>query len=128
MNARYKSLHHVERAFRSGKSLLELRPIPVRKKESTRGHVFVVMLAYMIRQELERAWRDLNVTVEERLVHLKTLCVLKLKLPGGREVRRLPELSAMCSKLLDALGVRLPDTVPTSSAHVRTYKSLKKEA
>ena len=128
VNARYKSLYHVERAFRSCKSLLELRPIHVRKKESTRGHVFVVMLAYMVRRELERAWRDLNVTVEEGLVHLKTLCVLKMKLPGGKEVRRIPEPGEMCSKLLDALGVTLPDTVPASSAHVRTYKSLKKEA
>ncbi len=128
VNARYKSLSSVERAFRSCKTLLELRPIHVRTKESTRGHVFVVMLAYMIRQSLERAWRGFDLTVEEGLSHLKTICVLTMKLPEGREIRRLPEPNATCAKLLEALGVTLPGVVPQSSAHVRTYKKLKKEA
>jgi len=127
VNARYKSLSHVERAFRSCKSLLELRPIHVRKKESTRGHVFVVMLAYMIRMELERAWRGMDLTVGEGLSHLKTICVLTMRLPEGREIRRLPEPNEICARLLGALGVSLPKVVPQSSAHVRTYKKLKKE-
>jgi len=96
-------------------------------REEREADVFVVMLAYIIHREFERAWRNLNVNVKEGLVHLKTLCVLNLKLPGGRAVRRLPEPTAICSKLLDALGVTLPDTVATSSAHVRTYKNLKKK-
>jgi len=46
---RYKDLGLVEYAFRTMKTTLEeLRPIYVRKEDRTRGHVFVVMLAYMI--------------------------------------------------------------------------------
>ena len=128
VNARYKSLSEVERAFRSCKTLLELRPIHVRTRESTRGHVFVVMLAYMMRQALERAWKYLDLTVEEGLSHLKTLCVMRMELPGGEEIRFLPRPSGTCAKLLDALGVKLPETVIRSTANVRTYKKLKKEA
>lgn len=126
VNARYKSLSEVERAFRSCKTLLELRPIHVRTKESTRGHAFVVMLAYMIRQALERAWKALDLTVEEGLSHLKTLCVMRMELPGGEEIRFVPRPSDTCAKLLDALGVKLPETVSRSTTNVRTYKKLSK--
>jgi len=37
----------------------------VRKEESTRGHVFVVMLAYLLEHALYNYWRCLEVTVEE---------------------------------------------------------------
>jgi len=46
---RYKDLGLVEYAFRTMKTTIEeLRPIFVRKEKRTRGHVFVVMLAYMV--------------------------------------------------------------------------------
>lgn len=46
---RYKDLAKVEFAFRTFKTTMEeVRPVFVRKEENTRGHVFVVMLAYMI--------------------------------------------------------------------------------
>jgi len=46
---RYKDLAKVEMAFRVMKTTLEeIRPVYVRKEETTRGHVFIVMLAYMI--------------------------------------------------------------------------------
>ena len=46
---RYKDLSKVEFAFRTMKTTIEeIRPIYVRKKGKTRGHVFVAMLGYMI--------------------------------------------------------------------------------
>ena len=55
----------VERAFRDCKTVnLEVRPVYVRKEESTRGHVFVVMLAYMIIRRLRKAWGGFDLTVE----------------------------------------------------------------
>jgi transposase len=72
---RYKDLTDVEMAFRTSKTThLEMRPIYVRTEEHTRGHVLVVMLAYLIRRELSKAWAGLNVTVEEGLAQLTTLC------------------------------------------------------
>lgn len=47
--ASYKSLAHVERAFRSLKTVeIELRPIHHRKPDRVRAHVFLCMLAYYV--------------------------------------------------------------------------------
>ena len=56
---KYKALSLVEDAFRCSKTeLLELRPIYVRLEKRTRGHVFVVMLYYLMIKELEKAWKS----------------------------------------------------------------------
>ena len=54
IHQRYKDLALVEQGFRTIKTgLLETRPIYVRKEKRTRGHVLVVMLAYIIVHELQ---------------------------------------------------------------------------
>ncbi|MEJ1643684.1 IS1634 family transposase, partial [Escherichia coli] len=73
VHERYKDLTEVEKAFRDCKTVnLEVRPVYVRKEDSTRGHVFVVMLAYMIIRRLRRAWKNFDLTVEEGLAQLTT--------------------------------------------------------
>ena len=58
---RYKDLGLVEYAFRTMKTTIEeLRPIFVRKEKRTRGHVFVVMLAYMITKYISDQISHLN--------------------------------------------------------------------
>jgi transposase len=55
VHVRYKDLAMVERAFRTSKTgHLEVRPVYVRTEANTRGHVLVVMLAYLIVRELKR--------------------------------------------------------------------------
>jgi hypothetical protein len=84
---RYKDLAQVEKAFRNCKTMhLEARPIHVRTAEHTRGHVLVVMLAYLIRRELSRAWSSLDVNVEEGLRQLQTVCSTEVKVDGGGEL------------------------------------------
>jgi transposase len=52
----YKSLSHVERAFRSLKTVeLHIRPIHHRKEERVRSHVFLCMLAYYVEWHMRRA-------------------------------------------------------------------------
>jgi len=54
--AAYKSLSHVERAFRTMKSAdLEVRPIYHRKDTRIRAHVLVCMLAYYVVWHMKRA-------------------------------------------------------------------------
>ena len=54
--AAYKSLSHVERAFRTLKSPdLEVRPIYHRKDARIRAHVFVCLLAYYVVWHMQRA-------------------------------------------------------------------------
>src|SRR5208337_4812066 len=97
VHERYKDLAEVEQAFRTCKTAhLETRPIYVRTPEHTRGHVLVVMLAYLIRRELSRAWAALDVTVEEGLHQLHTLVSTEMKVEGGGSCLRIPTPSAPC--------------------------------
>jgi hypothetical protein len=55
----YKQLKEVERAFRTLKGPLELRPIHHRLEDRVRAHVFLCMLAYYLACHLRRAWKPL---------------------------------------------------------------------
>ena len=58
---RYKDLANVEFAFRTMKTTLEeIRPIYLQKASRTRGHIFVVMLAYMIIKYITDELSELN--------------------------------------------------------------------
>ena len=81
---RYKDLTRVEWAFRDSKSVhLEMRPVYLRAENRTRGHAVVVMLAYLMAQELRRRWRNIDLTVQEGLHRLAGLCVTEVRI-GGR--------------------------------------------
>jgi hypothetical protein len=122
---RYKDLTQVEQAFRTCKTAhLELRPIHVRTAEHTRGHVLVVMLAYLIRRQLSRAWTSLDVTVEEGLHQLQTLCATEMKVEGGASCLRIPTPSMAVANLLEASKIRLPEALPHTETPVVTRKKL----
>jgi hypothetical protein len=56
----YKSLAHVERAFRSLKTIdLKVRPIHHRLADRVRAHIFLCMLAFYVEWHLREAWREL---------------------------------------------------------------------
>jgi len=56
----YKRLAHVERAFRSLKTLdLYIRPIHHRLEDRVRAHIFLCMLAYYVQWHMVEAWRPL---------------------------------------------------------------------
>jgi hypothetical protein len=56
----YKALAHVERAFRSLKTIdLKVRPIHHRTADRVRAHIFLCMLAYYVEWHLREAWREL---------------------------------------------------------------------
>jgi Transposase DDE domain len=56
----YKQLKEVERAFRSFKGPLEIRPIHHRLEDRVRAHVFLCMLAYDLEWHLRQAWAELT--------------------------------------------------------------------
>jgi transposase len=56
----YKLLVHVERAFRSLKTIdLKVRPIHHRLADRVRAHIFLCMLAYYVEWHMREAWREL---------------------------------------------------------------------
>jgi hypothetical protein len=122
---RYKDLTQVEYAFRTCKTThLETRPIHVRTEAHTRAHVLVVMLAYLIRRVLSRAWAALDVTVEEGLQQLKALSSTEMKIKEGGSCLRIPMPNPACRDLLQALDIRLPDALPSVNVRVDTRKKL----
>ena len=125
VHSRYKDLAMVETAFRTCKtSHLEVRPVFVRTEANTRGHVLVVMLAYMIIRELKKAWKDIDLTVEEGLQELDRICAMQLSVKGGGACLRIPEPSPIAKELLNALDVKLPLMLAKSKVKVDTKKKL----
>lgn len=55
----YKQLKEVERAFRTLKGPLELRPIHHRLEDRVKAHVFLCMLSYYLAWHLRQAWKQL---------------------------------------------------------------------
>jgi hypothetical protein len=91
LHARYKDLTEVERAFRVMKTVhLEVRPVYVQTEAHTRAHVFIVMLAFLLRRGLEQAWKNLDLTVEEGIAQLSSLCAQEMILPGQVGFLRVP--------------------------------------
>ena len=63
----YKALSHVERAFRSLKTLdLHVRPIHHRLADRVRSHIFLCMLAYYVEWHMREAWRPLMFADEDQ--------------------------------------------------------------
>lgn len=124
-HARYKGLAEVEYAFRTMKTtLLEMRGIFVRKAAHTRAHVFVIMLAYLLAYQLRRLWHDVELTVEEGIVELASICAIELLLPNQISCQVIPEPRPLGQRLLEKAGITLPDAIPHAGITVVTRKKL----
>ena len=122
---RYKDLTEVERAFRTFKTdFLEVRPVYVQTENNTRGHVLVVMLAYMIIRVLRNAWRDFDLTVEEGLKQLSTLCSMEMKVKNQASCLKIPRPRENSRQLLEALHITIPRVLPHRKVRVVTRKKL----
>ncbi|MCK4600735.1 hypothetical protein KAU37_13120 [Candidatus Bipolaricaulota bacterium] len=122
---RYKDLALVEWAFRTSKTVnLEVRPVCVRLEPHTRGHVFVVMLSYLIIAELARCWGRLDVMVEEGIDQLDTLCATQLLIKGKVRCNQIPQPRESLKQLLQAAQVTLPEVLPSKGVTVTTKKKL----
>ena len=125
IHSRYKDLAHVEWAFRMSKTVqLEMRPVNVRLAGHTRGHVFVVMLAYRIVQELADRWSQMNLTVEEGIHELTMLCAMEISVEGEPRCNKIPQPRPSIKQLLKAASVSLPDVFPCKGIRVANRKKL----
>lgn len=122
---RYKDLTLVEWAFRTSKTVeLEIRPVHVRLAKRTRGHAFVIMLAYRIVQELANRWSKIDLTVDEAIKELSTLCATEMKVKGKSLCNKIPEPRESISKLLKAANVKMPEALSCRGIKVATRKKL----
>jgi len=122
---RYKDLALVESAFRTSKTAeLELRPIHVRLATRTRGHAFVVMVAYRIVQELAVRWQRIDMTIQEGIDELSTLCAVELIINGEKQCNHIPQPRGSVRKLLEAANVIMPEALQCKGVIVTTKKKL----
>ena len=125
VHGRYKDLALVEQAFRDSKTVhLEMRPIHVRKESRTRGHAFVIMLAYAIIRELSIRWRSLELTVEEGINQLSTLCLTEVRIKDQAPYNEIPIPRKTIRDLLTAADVHMPKILPSNGVIVTTKKKL----
>jgi transposase len=123
---RYKDLTLVEQNFRTSKTgELEMRPIHVRLESSTRGHALVVMLAHRLIQELQQCWAGENLTVEEGIKQLSTLCVTEVIVNGTVKDQWVPEPRTQVKKLIELAKVQMPQKLRYTGRIVPTKKNLK---
>ena len=125
---RYKDLASVEHAFRTCKTAhLEVRPIFLRLADRTRAHAFVVMLAYQIIQYLASCWNPLDVTVEEGLHALTTLCLVEVVPTNAPSYHCIPTPRDTIAQLLPRADIKLPKAFSLSGTRVSTKKKLQSE-
>jgi hypothetical protein len=81
----YHGLWVVERAFRIGKSSLEMRPIFHFTPKRIEAHICICFVAYKVYKELERTIRELGIgmSVDKALFYARTITTLKIRLPNG---------------------------------------------
>jgi DDE family transposase len=128
VHERYKDLAAVERAFRTCKTAhLEVRPIFLRREARTRAHAFVVMLAYQIIQYLASCWSAFDITVEEGLHALTTLCLVEVASPHAASYHCIPTPRDAIARLLHSADIKLPKAFSLSGTRVSTKKKLPSE-
>lgn len=104
---RYKDLGLVEYAFRTMKTTIEeLRPIYVRKEDRTRGHVFVVMLAYMITKYISDKISHLNYTRKFAIDSLDKIQYVEYNFKGKTIKIRPVNLPKHTIEILEALNMQ----------------------
>ena len=83
----YKQLKEVERAFRTLKGPLELRPIHHRLEDRVRAHVFLCMLSYYLAWHLRQAWKPLLFDDEQPPIQPDPVAKAKRSAQAERKAR-----------------------------------------
>lgn len=117
VDQRYRDLQQVERNFRRMKTgLLEVRPIYVRKKSRTLGHVFAAMLALKLSRELEAGLKrafgtteagENALTITDALLGLSRMCFQRHDI-AGQSLFKLPRPDQQQEAIFRALDVLPP--------------------
>ncbi|GFP33803.1 hypothetical protein HKBW3S42_02142, partial [Candidatus Hakubella thermalkaliphila] len=108
----YRDLADVERAFRTMKSVLDLRPFFHRTEDRVRAHVFICVLAYLLEKLMEKALQraQMPLSAEKALSSLKQRGVAVMKV-GQESYGYVSEPTYRQRQVLAALDIPLPSRV-----------------
>ena len=84
----------------------------------------MVMLSYLIVRTLRRVWEQFDLTVEEGLKQLSTLCSMEMKVKNQASCLKIPRPRENSRQLLKALDIRMPVVLPHRNVRVVTRKKL----
>ena len=111
----YKQLKEVERAFRTLKGPLELRPIHHRLEDRVRAHVFLCMLSYYLAWHLRQAWKPLLFDDEQPPIQPDPVAKARRSQQAERKARSkrtaTGERCHSLATLLDELATRTRNTI-----------------
>jgi len=82
------------------------------------------MLAYLLTQALRRRWRSIDLTVQEGLDRLASLCVVEVIIGGRPSYNQLPTPRDDVRQLFEAADVAIPTAPPLAPARVATRQTL----
>lgn len=108
----YRDLADVERAFRTMKSVLDLRPFFHRTADRVRAHVFICVLAYLLEKLMEKALKraQMPLSAEKALSSLKQMAVAVMKV-DQESYGYVSEPTYRQRQVLAALDIPLPSRV-----------------
>jgi len=111
----YKQLKEVEKAFRTLKGPLELRPIHHHLEDRVRAHVFLCMLAYYLTWHLRQAWKPLLFDDEQPPIQPDPVAKARRSAQAERKARSKRTTSGerchSLATLLDELATRARNTI-----------------
>ncbi len=109
IHQQYKQVAVVESAFRTIKTTcLEIRPIYVRKKSRTRGHVFLTMLAFMLVTTFNKKTVSIeDITTPEKISALDHIHTITFSI-FDKSFKKIPPPSDSTKQILEALEITLP--------------------
>jgi len=106
----YKTLQTVERAFRTIKSFMKVRPINHHLDMRIRAHIFIGVLAYLIERTVEYKLKSagMNMTAQKVFSEFEGIMVSDILLGDKAPmiVTRVTDLNNKQKKILKSLGVR----------------------
>ena len=104
----YKGLQNVERAFRSLKSVLNIRPIHHHKDPYVRGHIYICILAYLLERYIGFILQNHGIKTEVNSV-LKTLSTInvgEIISPDGHVIKKsISRISDEQNEILAHFGI-----------------------
>ena len=108
----YKGLWQVERAFRTLKTPLEIRPVYHWQERRVRGHVVSCVLAYFLGQAMEQKLKaaGMKMSADQALEVLKGIRCVEIRL-NDRVCRYTTELTPDQRQILDVLKVPKPPRI-----------------
>jgi len=75
-------------------------------------------------QELAGQWAALNLTVQEGIDELASVCAMEMNVGGKPQANSIPEPRPSIRRLLEAASVRLPSVLPCKGIKAASRKTL----